>query len=294
MFRGSMMLILAGVFWGASGTLQAFGPEGISPLVLGAIRITVGGLCLTVFVLCREGGKAFSGRWPWKDVLMASAGMALYQQFFFASILRTGVAVGTMVAIGSSPVMGGLLGRLFLGERLTARWVGATVAAVTGCALLSLGGSLTVDPMGILLALCAGTSFGFLGMGMKKAQEGRSSLAAIALCMTLGAVLASPAFFLGYTGWIFTPRGISIALILGAVSTAIPYGLYSTALKVVPVSTACTLTLAEPLTAAVFGVSLLGERLSIPALVGIGFILFGLVLLSVPNRRTAIPGDAVS
>lgn len=285
MLGGSMMVILAGIFWGASGTLQAFAPAGVSPLVLGEVRITVGGLSLMAFVICREGISALAGRWPWKDVLMTSAGMALYQLCFFASILKTGVAVGTMVAIGSSPIMGGLLARIFLGERLSRRWMGATAAAVTGCVLLSMGGSIDMDPVGILLALGAGGSYGLLGLGMKKVQVGRSPLAAIAFCMTLGAILASPVYVFGPTEWLLTSRGLLIALVLGTVSTAVPYSLYSKALIVVPLSTACTLTLAEPLTASILGVSLLGERLSITALVGIGFILLGLVLLAIPWRR---------
>ncbi len=289
MIRGAFMVILAGILWGASGTLQAFSPSGTSPLVLGEIRITLGGLFLVAFVLFREGPSAFGGKWPWSGVCMAAVGMACYQLCFFAAILRTGVAVGTMVAIGSSPVMGGLLARALLGEALTMRWVCATAVAVAGCSMLSLGGAVKMDWLGIALALGAGTSYGFLGLGMKKVQMTRSPLATIAFCMSAGALIASPLYLFAPVRWMIEPHGAAIALVLGFFSTAIPYGLYSSALAMIPVSTACTLTLAEPLTASVFGVFLLGETLAPVSMAGIALVLSGLVILSMPGGKKS-PG----
>jgi lysophospholipase L1-like esterase len=66
-----------------------------------------------------------------------AVGVCIYQLSFFAAVKLTGVAVGTVVAIGTGPAAAGILGRLVNGERLTRRWALATLAAAAGVALLA-------------------------------------------------------------------------------------------------------------------------------------------------------------
>jgi DME family drug/metabolite transporter len=67
---------------------------------------------------------------------------------------------------------------------------------------------------------------------------------------------------------------------LGLCATAAAYVLFGKGLKIVPLATAVTLSLAEPLTAGTLGVVVLGEKLSTLAGVGILLIFSGLVVLS--------------
>ena len=73
-------------------------------------------------------------------MLLAAAAVGGYQVCFFAAVRMTGVAIGTVVAIGSAPVLTGALARLTGGTRLDLRWMAATAAAVAGCAVLVTGG----------------------------------------------------------------------------------------------------------------------------------------------------------
>ena len=76
---------------------------------------------------------------------------------------------------------------------------------------------------------------------------------------------------------------------LGLFATALAYILFGKGLRLVPLATAVTLSLAEPLTAGMLGVLLLGEKLSLPAGLGIVLIFSGLVVLSLPERaRSAV------
>jgi DME family drug/metabolite transporter len=52
---GSLLVLFAGVFWGTSGTAQAFAPSGASPFTVGAIRITGGGIFLFILLIFRKG-----------------------------------------------------------------------------------------------------------------------------------------------------------------------------------------------------------------------------------------------
>jgi DME family drug/metabolite transporter len=76
-----------------------------------------------------------------------------------------------------------------------------------------------------------------------------------------------------------------VALHLGLIATALAYILFTRGLQRVPVSSAVTLSLAEPLTAALLGIFLLRERLTFPGLIGISLILTGLIYLLAFNRK---------
>jgi DME family drug/metabolite transporter len=107
----------------------------------------------------------------------------------------------------------------------------------------------------------------------------------MAVVFCLGAVLLAPLLFVADLSWLAQPRGLAVALHLGLVATAAAYALFARGLMAIPVAAAVTLSLAEPLTAGTLGVVLLGEQLTTSAVLGIGLIFGGLVLLSLGGRR---------
>lgn len=276
---GALLVLAAGVLWGTSGTSQALAPEGVNPWSLGALRLIVGGAALMLLAFLRGGLGA--GRWPVKATFLSGAFVALYQLSFFTAVSRTGVAVGTLVAIGSSPVVAGVLGFLFRGERPGRAWGVATMLAVAGCGLLvGGGGGIAVDVVGVLLALGAGTSYACYAMAIKVLLPGRTSEAVMAVVFCLGAVLLAPVLLFSDLHWIAEPRGIAVVAYLGVVVTALSYWLFARGLRSVPVASAVTLSLAEPLVAALLGILFLGEKLSLTALCGIPLLFAGLAVLA--------------
>src|SRR5690625_3538495 len=93
------LILIAAILWGTTGTAQALAPDTAHPIAIGATRLAVGGLFLLFIVLIT--GKLHISNWPIKTTLLASLSMALYQPFFFSAVTITGVAIGTVVAIGS-------------------------------------------------------------------------------------------------------------------------------------------------------------------------------------------------
>src|SRR4051794_7874259 len=102
-------VLFAAVLFGTTGTARAIGPD-LDPLAVGAARIVVGAVLLAAFAVVRGGVRAPAGR---RTVLFAGACVAVYQATFFAALAETGVAVGTVVAIGSAPAFAGLFARAF-------------------------------------------------------------------------------------------------------------------------------------------------------------------------------------
>jgi DME family drug/metabolite transporter len=189
--------------------------------------------------------------------------------------------VGTIVGIGSSPVLAGILGYLFRGERPGRRWAAATLLAVTGCSLLALtGGEINVDPLGLLLAIGAGGAYATFSLASKGLLENQPVEKVMAIVFSLGAVFLSPLLLTQDLSWLRQPGGLAAILHLGLLATALAYILFGQGLRLTPVATAVTLSLAEPLTAGILGVTLLGEKLTLPAGVGIALIFSGLGVLS--------------
>ena len=100
----------------------------------------------------------------------------------------------------------------------------------------------------------------------------------------VGALFLLPLLFSADLSWLGATRGWLLVLHLGVTATALSYWLFTRGLESVPASTAVTLSLAEPLTAGLLGVVVVGERLSIPAWCGLLSILAALVILVVPAR----------
>ncbi len=284
---GTWLVLLAAICWGTTGTAQAFAPESATPLAVGAARLAIGGAALLLWALVRRSFQSGSP-WPIGATVSAAVCMAAYQLCFFAAVDRTGVAAGTVVAIGSAPVIAGILGWLVQREAPGWSWALATALAVTGCVLLGLGGSgiggMTLDLVGILLAVGAGGSYAIYVLASKGLVKAQRPEAAMGVVFALGALLLTPLYFFQDFGWLVEPRGMVVALHLGLVTLAIAYALFAKALMTTPVAIAVTLTLGEPLTATLLGVLVLRESLTMQALLGVGMLLAGLVVLALSAR----------
>jgi DME family drug/metabolite transporter len=277
--------LIAAILFGTTGTAQALGPDGSTPLTVGASRILVGGSILAAMALASGG---FRGRWPLGHVLLAGVGVAVYQLAFFQAVADTGVAVGAIVAIGSGPVFAGILERVLDGAWPGRTWLIATALATAGVAVLSLASATdaSLSAAGIGLALVSGLGYATYTIVAKRLLRlGHTPVAVMGASFGLGAVLLLPVLLLGDTAWLHAPDGLALALYLGIVPTALAYSLFARGLRSLDASEVTTLVLAEPLTATVLGVVVLDERVGAGGLLGAALILAGLAVLALPRPR---------
>ncbi|TCK60910.1 DMT family transporter [Seleniivibrio woodruffii] len=285
MSKGVFFIIAAAVLWGTTGTAQFFAPEGASPMTVGAFRLLVGGtglLLLAVF------SGSFKGGAPWNrlHVLLGGLAVAAYQVTFFTGVKLTGVAVGTIVAIGSAPVSAGILGYFILHEKIRMRWYISSALAILGCALLALsgGGDIQISLPGIICAFGAGFSYALYALLTKMLIKDHNGTAAVGLIFFLGAVLLSPILFVSETGWIMSWQGAAVAVHLGLITTTVSYVLFAKGLRTVSVSATATLSLVEPLTATILGIFLVGERINFMVGMGITCLFLGIAILIMKGR----------
>lgn len=294
--RATAAVLTAAAVFGTTGTAQELGPDGTTPLGLGALRIVVGTLTLWVLAAASSSPGAPAGTGPDASsissleglgrrggllVAVGGLGVAAYQPSFLAGTSRSGVALGTVVALGSGPVFAGLFDAVRRRRPPPRAWTIATAVTIAGGAVLVAtgGGAARLDLVGIGCSLVAGASYALYADTTKQLiLRGVGSTVALAASFTVGAaLLAVPAIGEPYD-WVTTVGGVALVAHLGIVTIGVAYWLYGYALRHLPVPRAVTLTLAEPATAAVLGVVVLGEHLALAGWLGIALVLVGLVL----------------
>ncbi len=279
-----LVVLLGAILWGTTGTAQTFLPQTIHPLAVGASRLAVGGFSLLIILLIM--GKIDFRNWPWKSTLYAAISMAIFQYLFFSSVRLTGVAIGTVVTIGSAPVFSGIIEWVLLKRSPNRVWIMATALAIIGCVLLFLNkDGIVVNPLGVAMSLGAGLLFAFYTLVNKDVLEKVDAVPAVAVIFSISAMILLPFLSLFETEGLMTGRGISVMLYLGIVTTSVAYILFSAGLKRIPSSSAVTLSLAEPLTAAILSVIVVGEHLDGTSWMGIFLLLGGILVLTLSGRK---------
>lgn len=282
-------VLIAAVCFGTTGTAQALGPDDARAVAVGSARIALGGALLVAFAWfgARRSAQdiiptAAATGIAWPLLLLAGACVAAYQLCFFAAVQETGVAVGTVVAIGSGPAFAGALGWVVVREAPGRRWAAATALACAGVTLLVLGGgSADAQAVGVVLALGAGAGYAsYTVIAKQLLRAGHSPERVMAGAFGTGGVLLLPVLAATAGPWLWSLGGIALILFLGLIPTALAYVLFARGLRELTAGETATLTLAEPLTATALGALVLGERPGAVAIAGAALVLAGLLALA--------------
>lgn len=277
--RNYALVIGAGICFGTTGTTQALGPDGISSLSIGSARLIVGAFFLYLYVKLT---KINSAPVPRLSLWLSAIGILSYQLTFFSAVKQTGVAIGTVTALGSVPALTGLLDYLIYRQKASKRWYIATVITTIGIILLgTANGVEDFDLGGFILAIIAGASFGLLAVSSKRAfTPGVDSTYTMYKVFSLAALLSIPVLLVTGFDWLGTIDGAAMIIWLGLIPTALAYILYAKGLLGVKPGVASTLILAEPATATILAAVVLNESITMQGWTGIATVAIGLAYLS--------------
>ncbi|WP_218025115.1 EamA family transporter [Nocardia jejuensis] len=285
--QGPILILTAALLWGSTGTAASFAPEGAPAAAVGSAGLVLGGPLL---LLTARGNRLRYSAFERCLLLLGTCAVAGYPLTFYPAVARGGVAIATVIALGSAPVFAGLLTWITGQGRPTARWGVATVLAVSGCAVLVLGpqfsgASAHIDPAGIALAGCAGLSYAVYSLvGGRLIARGHASGTVMGAMFGAASLLVLPVLLCSGLGWLATPRGAAVALHLAVFTTFVAYLLFGYGLRHTTIAVATTLTIAEAAVAAVLGVLIVGERLPLISWCGAAVLAVALILLTRPAQ----------
>ncbi|MFI1444839.1 DMT family transporter [Streptomyces fructofermentans] len=302
--RGLFYLVVAGVAWGTAGAAASlvFRAGDMGPVALSFWRCSCGlALLLAARSLRRpraaRGDRRYVAERPRRRTVLlrtgaTGLGLAVFQTAYFAAVGSTGLAVATVVTLGSGPVLIALGARLTMGERLGRGGRAAVVGALAGLVVLVLGGGgVTVRPAGVGLALVSAA--GYSAMTVLTRRWGRSG-GTDASATTVGAFAVTAVCLLPFAlveGLVpHTDDPVRVAVLVAfvaAVPTALAYALYFAGAAVVRSATVSVVMLLEPVSAALLAVTLLGEHLTAATVVGTSLMLGSVAGLALAEARGA-------
>ena len=209
-----------------------------------------------------------------------------------------GVATATMNVIFYAAIS-----LLPLGTVVSLEFLGpVAVAAVTGrgwrprcAAVLALLGVVSISGLGVdlgepgqrtgvVLALAAGAAWaGYILLGRRVASAG-AGIDSLAVGMVFGALVYGP-FAVGTAAdALMSVRSTAMALGVGLLSTAVPYGLDQVVLKRLGTDTFALLSSLMPATSMLVGVAVLGQLPSAWEVTGLVLVSVAVALASVDGR----------
>ncbi len=280
-----MLVISAAALFGTIGTARVLGPEAPSASV-GAVRLVIAA-GLLLLLAAPHGWAPLVAAWRLPAVWIAGVAQAAFNLTFLGAVTRTGVAVGTLVAIGCTPILTGLATR-----QLSRAWLLATGLALVGLtALLSEGLRAGVTVPGVVLALGASASYAtFILSSAALATSAVDMTAKLAAIFTVAAAVLAPALLLLPLDWSRTASGLAMVAYMAVAATVVAYSLFNRGLRSVAAGSAATLGLTEPLVAALLGVAVLHEELSPLSWTGAGVVLLALAVMVRTTRRAESAG----
>jgi drug/metabolite transporter (DMT)-like permease len=258
-------------------TRMALAPGHIDAAGFTTVRLATGALMLAALVGVGQGNWSFVRSRPGLGPLALFA----YAAPFTFAYVRIGAAVGALVLFGAVQLT--MIGwGVAHGERPGLRaWAGLALAA-GGLVALLLPSASRPDALGFALMIVAGVAWGAYSLLGKRTGD---PLVANARGFVWSVPLALVMYLVAVT--VRTPvlgvRGVILASISGAVTSALGYAIWYRALRGLTATQAGILQLSVPVLAAVAAVVLLGEGAS-TRLVGAGAAVIGGVALALTAR----------
>ena len=179
-------------------------------------------------------------------------------------------------------------------ERMTARKLAGVAIGFGGVAVMIGGAALRtlgVDVLAQLAVLAAAISYAFAGVyGRRFKAMGVAPAATAAGMLTVSTLLLLPAMLIVDRPWTLpAPSAATVAALLGLalISTALAYILYFRLLASAGATNLLLVTFLIPVSAILFGATLLGERLAPRHFLGMALI--GCGLAAIGRERAAAP-----
>lgn len=288
--KSFILLISAGIFWGTSPLfVRSLESCGFSPWQMIVFRYGVSALIMMAVVLFCDKNK-FCITIKQLPLLLIS-GIALYctSSLYYVDIMHASPATAVALMY-TSPAIITLLSVIFMGERFNLPKGFSVAASVLGSAFVAgFPTGMRAGVLGVVIGLIAAFAYSIYCIVLKvQTKKGYSSLTMTVYNFMIVAAI-SP-FFASTTDLCARVRNISLTQILliigiGICTSAIPYFLYNYALKKLSVSVCSVLSTMEPMTATLFSVIFLGERLTLLSSLGIVLILSSTVVLAVCEKE---------
>jgi drug/metabolite transporter (DMT)-like permease len=274
-----VMLSLCALYliWGSTYLAMFYAIESFPPFMMAAIRFSVAGWLLYMFLRWR--GYPAPTRTEWLGAAAVGILLLSIGNVAVAIAQKTVSTSATAMAIATVPLWIALFSS-FWGESPNRReWLGILLGML-GAVVLSMGGALQASPMGALLILLATVTWAFGSVWGKHLPMPKGVMGSAAQMVMGGAVLVVLSTLLGET-WPtqVTVRSFGSMVFLIFFGSIVAYSAYQYLLKTVRPALATSNTFVNPVVAMFLGVYLAGEVMDVREMVALVIIIAGVLLV---------------
>jgi drug/metabolite transporter (DMT)-like permease len=260
----------------------ALGDQQIDAASFTTVRVVAGAVTLSLFMLLvrRNGTPRARAGFDWRAAGMLFA----YMIFFSFAYLSLSAGTGALLLFGSVQLTM-IIAALRAGEHFTPwSWAGLA-AAVAGLVYLVSPGITAPDPVGAVFMVVAGLAWGFYSLVGRRAGK---PLEATANNFLLAAPMAIAASLLFISDLQLSTRGLLLAIASGSVASGLGYVTWYAALKGLSSTRAATVQLSVPVIAAIGGVLMLAEPVTLRLVLASAATLGGIAIVLL-QRASARP-----
>ncbi len=220
-----------------------------------------------------------------------------------------GMAICVPVTLGTLMIGGAVLGRFWLGEAVTGRSAFAMLLLTVSIVVLAVGsaaayqsvqaedvGAISRTLLGLAVgaAALAGLAYAVLGVVIRRAVTGSATLSATLLVVSLCGIASLVPFALvrvGLEGMMATSAGDLSTMLMAGVFNAFAFFALSKGLKLISVVRFNLINASQTAMAAVAGLLIFQEALTMALIVGVGLTVGGLLLIDERKRPAAAHGN---
>jgi drug/metabolite transporter (DMT)-like permease len=274
--RAWILFSLLSALWGASYLFIKVALEDLSPAMIVFVRTLLGALVLLPFAFGRRSLGALRGR-VLAVVLLAAVQVA--GPFMLISVGEQEISSGLAgILVATAPIFTALLAiRVDHSERSTGWSLAGVVVGIAGVALL-LGVDAGGDGaalVGGLLVVVASLGYAIGGFMLKRGFAEVPPVTAVTATLLASAAMTLPAALVTAPGSFPGLEATASMLALGAGGTGIAFVIFYTLIAGVGPAKASLVAYVSPGFAVVYGVILLGERVSWGTVLGLALVLAG-------------------
>jgi DME family drug/metabolite transporter len=281
---GVSAVLFSSVVWGTTGTAATFAPE-VSAVAIGAAAMGIGGLLQALL----------AGRGIVRSLSLLNKQWALLVLGGLAVAMRmAGVTIGTVVTIGSAPLLSALIEYLFDGARLSRQWLVGALIGLIGIVLITVAEGADHAAIetnssvitGICLGLLGGLTYALYSWTARRMMlNGVRSSVAMGATFGLGGLLLMPVLIVAGGPFLASWNNAAVGIYMAIVPMFLGYVCFGIGLARIPASMATTITLIEPVVAAILAIIIVGERLPLMGWFGVVLVISCLVVITIPLKK---------
>ena len=292
-----LLLVALSFCWGLSWTAMRVALDEVSPWSMRLIGYSIGVAVLLVLLKAQGRSLAIPGGKNWLHVFIAALFLAV--GFGVAGTFAQLMANTSRVIIVnySMPVWGSLMAYFVLHERINARSAVGLVLCVAGLSVLVYPVAETSlrEPIGLLLAFVCALCWGGGTVYMKWARI-KGDLLAITFWQVMVGVAVFAILYLVFEGFpTFEPlqwRTWGGLLFNGVLGTGIAYFIWFNIIGRLSTAMASLGSLINPVVGVIGAVIILGDRPTVPDMIGFALIFSAAACVMIPQRQKPPPDPA--